>query len=431
MAAPSGTDTSCRAGARCSGDRFRTPAAGCRDARFDEGMRAMRQGTYFRALKAFDEATKVDSNFELAHVRCAEAAYYVEDGSKAKSELLMVTPPFFLRFPTPEQLRIQATYDTINKRWSDAITRYRLLSAISYVTGSPAERSGVLLDIARVYETTGDTAREEETLKRAAAIDSDNPAVALRLGYLYRRIRKIPESEEQLARAKSFFRRANNRDGLTEVLYQRGVLLSKNSRRDEAVPVLEQALKSAEDSDNDYRVVKCLLELSHLAYVSGQTQKGSDLAQRASDLARRVGPDSLAADALIDAGMAILTDKEDLVTAEKDFRDAIETARRADAPRVRARGLLNYANVLRRQNKFAESVAVSREAYEYYSKNHFTVEAAQCAYSIATGLTAQGKLEEAERTLQPYASRKVEGGDNGAMIEYQYADVLEERGKIC
>src|SRR4030095_3621079 len=55
---------------------------------YDLGTAALREGTYYKASKAFQQAIAADDNFALAHARLAEAWMELDYGEKAKDEII-------------------------------------------------------------------------------------------------------------------------------------------------------------------------------------------------------------------------------------------------------------------------------------------------------------------------------------------------------
>src|SRR5689334_4794931 len=61
------------------------------------GVAGLRDGTYYRAAKALEEAVKLDPGFALAHARLAEARSELDDAEGAAREMLAALPTRFSR----------------------------------------------------------------------------------------------------------------------------------------------------------------------------------------------------------------------------------------------------------------------------------------------------------------------------------------------
>jgi len=55
---------------------------------YERGTDALRNGAYYQASKAFEEAIGIDNRFALAHARLAQAWTELDYTDKAKDELL-------------------------------------------------------------------------------------------------------------------------------------------------------------------------------------------------------------------------------------------------------------------------------------------------------------------------------------------------------
>jgi hypothetical protein len=121
--------------------RHRPPADAIRW--YEEGARALRDGTSFTAMKAFERAVKLDSDFTLAHARLAEAATELDYMDKAKSEMLLAYPPAYQSWflSADEKLRLQAVYFTLVKDFGRAAAAYKGFSGEGR-KGRAARRSG-------------------------------------------------------------------------------------------------------------------------------------------------------------------------------------------------------------------------------------------------------------------------------------------------
>src|ERR1017187_2045197 len=60
---------------------------------YQEGLTALRDGTYYKASKALEQAVERDQRFTLAHARLAEAWLELDFADKAREEMLRASPP--------------------------------------------------------------------------------------------------------------------------------------------------------------------------------------------------------------------------------------------------------------------------------------------------------------------------------------------------
>ena len=86
---------------------------------YQEGVAALRDGTYYKASQALARAVGRDPQFSMAHARLAEAYLELEYLEKAKDEMLRAVPPGSKpRLTRAEQLYEQAPeLRAIGIRW--------------------------------------------------------------------------------------------------------------------------------------------------------------------------------------------------------------------------------------------------------------------------------------------------------------------------
>jgi len=76
---------------------------------YQEGVTALRDGTYYKASKALERAASSDGRFSMAHARLAEAWLELDYAEQAKEEMLRAAPPGApSRLSRVEQLYLEA-----------------------------------------------------------------------------------------------------------------------------------------------------------------------------------------------------------------------------------------------------------------------------------------------------------------------------------
>jgi tetratricopeptide (TPR) repeat protein len=391
--------------------RHRPPAEAVRW--YEEGTRALRDGTSFTAMNALDRAVQLDPNFSLAHARLAEAATELDYTDKAKTEMLRASPPAFQSFflSSEEKLRLEAVYFVLVKDFVQAATKYKELAA----KAPSAERAAVLVDLGRAYE--GGSKFQEALVSYSESIERDRQFAAgfLRRAVLEGRQQMNAKATSDFDIAEQLFRTEGKAEGLIEVLYQRATLLRRIGRFAEARAPAEKALEMARTSGDAYHQIRALLALSNISYSSGDTDGGQQQAQQAMDLARQAGIETLAASGMADIGNALFT-KGDDTRAEPYLRNAIQTAKRLQAARIEARAELALEQVLLRQGHVEEAVAVSKDAMENFQKSGDKSSAARAAIPAARNLRDLGEYEAAISLFRQQLELAEQVKDDGVVI---------------
>jgi len=332
---------------------------------YDDGTRALRDGLSFTAMNAFERAVKLDPEFTLAHARLAEAATELDYMDRAKSEMLMASPPAYqsLFLSREEKLRLSAVYLALIKDFGGAAAKYKELAA----KVGEAERPAVLVDLGRACESGGRIPEALASYSESAERDRQYAAAFLRRGILEGKQQQSAKAAADLDVAEQIYRTEGKSEGMTEVLYQRSSLLRRIGKSMEARAPNEKALEMARSTGDEYHQIRALLALSNMSSGAGDTEGAKQQAQEAIDLARRAGIDVLAASGLVDMGNALFT-KGDNAAAEGYFRDAIAAARRFQAMRVIARAELPLGQVLANEGRTAEALAVSKQAVDDFEQ---------------------------------------------------------------
>jgi tetratricopeptide (TPR) repeat protein len=406
--------------------RHRPPAEAMRW--YEEGTRALRDGTPFTAMKAFERAVQLDGDFTLAHARLAEAATELDYMDKAASEMLRASPPAYQSFflSGEEKLRLEAVYYTLMKDFARAASEYKDLAA----KVGQAERAAALVDLGRAYESAGRIPEALASYSESAQSDRQFAAAFLRRGILEGKQQQTAKAASDFDVAEQLYRTEGKSEGLTEVLYQRSSLLRRAGKMAESLAPNEKALEMARATGDEYHQIRALLILSFLSYNSGDTEGGQQQAQQAIDLARRAGIDVLAASGLVDIGTSLFT-KGDSAGAEPYLRNALETAKRFQAVRVEARAELMLGQVLEKEGQIEEAVAVSKRAVDDFQKVGDKSNAARAAIPVSRMLRYQGDYEAAatlfRQQLHVAEEAKDEGGIALAVQGLGSVLLLEER----
>jgi len=356
---------------------------------YEEGTRALRDGTSFTAMKALERAVQLDGDFILAHARLAEAATELDYMDKAKSEMLRASPPagqgFFLS--GDEKLRLQAVYFTLVRDFAKAAEAYKELAA----RAGKAEQPAVLVDLGRAYEGAGKIREALASYSESAQRDQQFAAAFLRRGNLEVKQQQNAKASADFDTAEQLYRAEGKAEGLTEVIYQRALLL-RSGKLTEARALTGNVLEMARSTGDEYHQIRALLLLSYLSYISGDIEGGRAEAQQGIDLARSAGIEVLAASGLIDVGSVLLI-KGEYAAAEPYLRNALETARRFQAVRVEGRAQLMLGQVLGGEGHAAEAVVVLKQSLTDFQQAGEKNNAARAALILARVLRDQGDYQ--------------------------------------
>lgn len=171
---------------------------------FNNGAEALREGTYYKASKMFEDAVNIDNNFPVARAGLAEAWMEMDDLGRARSEILKAKDIesknqtlFSNLYKAEDSLYIDAINATVIGKLTEAIKFYQQI----------AERNSnephVYLDLGRAYEKNEEIDKAMQCYEKAVTLNGQYGAGFLRLGMLLRRKAQYEESNEAFNRAST------------------------------------------------------------------------------------------------------------------------------------------------------------------------------------------------------------------------------------
>ena len=359
---------------------------------YEEGANSLRDGAYYQASKALEQAIEMDSKFVLAHARLADAYAEIDYTDKAKDELLIATTlaPDRSALAQTDASYLDAISATVTRDFETAVEHYSKIA----LGAADSEKASVYVDLGRSYEKNENLDKAIESYLEAAKSDRQSAVALLRLGIAYGRQQDLKRATEEFEKAERIYQDLSNQEGITEVLYQRGSVLNKTGRSKEALNQLETALSMTQTTKNNYQQIKILLQLSNLHCNGGDTAQGEKLAKEAIDIAQADQVETLATDGLIDLGNAFLF-RGDYTPAEKYFRQALDFARRKKARRNEARALLQLGSLNVQRENPDEAVPYIEQALDFYRPGGYHKDTSRALILLGRAYRQKGSYETA------------------------------------
>ena len=256
--------------------RYRPPS-GETERWYENGVAALREGTYLKAANALKQAVANDKGFALAHARLADAYNEMDYYGDAKDELVTATAASEGNLPLLQKRYIEAMRDTVMHRFEAAVLVY---SAILHNLPESAKADGYV-DLGRAYEKVGDLQRAVDSYAEAAKRAPQYPAAFMRLGVLEGRQNHRAPAEAAFDAAEKLYRASSNYEGMAEVLYQKGNSFSLNADYPHARPFFSDALQMAKSMHNTQLEIRILCDLSRLEVASLHYDEAAKRAQEA------------------------------------------------------------------------------------------------------------------------------------------------------
>src|SRR6266404_3927162 len=395
---------------------------------YEIGSNALRDGSFYQASKALEQAISIDNKYALAHARLAESLIELDYLDRAKDELLTAGALAADRsLPKTDALYIDAISATGRRDYSAAIDSYAALVKQS----SDSEKPRVLVDLGRAYEKNEDIKKAIEAYTEAANRNPHYATAFLHLGVLYGRQRDLPNAITAFDKADQTYQALGNLEGRTEVAYQRGALFNQLGKLSDAKAQLDQALTLAAASSNTSQKSKTLLQLSTVAVDAGQTAQATDYARDAVELAQKNGMENLSAQGLTDLGYSFLVrGKPD--EAEKYFLQSLESAQRVKARSNEARARGAMASLRQQQNKPDEVIQYLEPALIFYRQAGYRSAASSCLALLARADLQKGDYAAADKAHEQLLKLGQEVNDQSiiALAHAELASALARQEKF-
>ena len=395
---------------------------------YELGTTALREGTYFKASKAFEQAVAADSNFALAHARLGEAWMELDYSDKAKNEIIQASSlvPDRSMLPPVDALYLAAISDTFLRNFTGAIDEHTKIVQAA----TESEKAAAYFDLGRAYERNEEQQKAVDNYVRATELDSQFAAAFLRLGILYGRKQDLPAAEKAFDRAAQIYRASSNFEGVAEVSYQQGVLNDGLDKLAEAKNQFKQTLETAQTTGNLQQQIKAKLKLSSVLQTEGDSATAQQYANEVIDLARANGLENLTTSGLIDLGYSHFL-KGDFDEAEKLFKQALVYAQTNKGRRYEARALLSLASLSMQRHQDEEAVRYVEQALPFYQGGGYNRETAQALQILGRANRNNGNYEAALRAFQQQAETARSIGDkaNEALSSEGVGVILSRQGR--
>lgn len=362
---------------------------------YEMGTNALRDGAYYQASKALEQAVASDDSYALAHARLAEAFMELDYVDRAKDEMLRVsslTPDRSVLQPI-DVLYLDAITATVRRDFASAVAAYEEIARLM------PDRAHVYVDLGRAYENKEEIKKAVESYLEAAKRDPQYATSFLRVGILYGRQQELASAKAAFDGAEKIYQATGNIEGRAEVFYQRGFLLRNTGKFSEAHPQFQSALELARAASNLSLQIKILLQLSNVAVSEGNTTQAQQHAREALDLAEANGMQNLVTRGLVDLGNVFLT-RGYYDEAESYYKQALDLTRRNKGRRNEARTLLTLASLREQQGKADEAVSYVEQALPFYQQGGYRKETSQALLILGRANLLKGDYDAALRTFE-------------------------------
>jgi serine/threonine protein kinase len=383
---------------------------------YERGTDAIRNGAYYQASKALQQAIAIDSNYTLARARLAQAWTELDNLDRAKDELIAIDRS---SLSPKDALYLDAITSIVRRDFAGAVKSYEEIAQ-----SSPSD-SQVLVDLGYAYENNGNVDKALENYQKSIAATNGQYATAyLRAGIIYSRKQDSAKARELFDKAEQLYKIESNDEGVNEVRRQRGILYREEGRYDDARAQFQSSLDAAKALGNPAQQINALLEMSFLLSTKGAIKESADFAEQAVKFAQDQHLENLATGGLLELGNSY-SSNGDFVNAEKYFKQTIELAQANKGRRREAQGRLNLGGLYITQLQTDTGLELVKQALVFFQQGNYSRDVSRCLTQIARAERRQGAYDEAIESLNQKLQIAQQGGG-----QVQIADCYTEIGAV-
>lgn len=375
---------------------------------YDRGTSAIREGAYFQASKALEQAIVIDGDFALAHARRAEAFAEMGLADQARDELLqaMALLPDRSSLSAAESDYVDAVAATLGRNFKTAVARYTAIAAAV----DESSRAAAYVDLGRAYEKNEELERAIASYVKATEFDPQAAAAFLRAGILHGRRQQLSQADAAFAKAENIYRAMSNQEGLAEVYYQRGSLKARIRRLPEAQAQLEQSLAMSRASSSEYQAIRTSLQLSNVYYAAGDSARAEAIAADAVKAAQTLNSRTLATDGLIDLAYTLLAQGE-FARTRAYLQQALDLARQDRSARLEARARLALGSLGTQEGTFDEAVRHLEAALKFFKPAGYRIETSNALILLGRAHQEKGDYAVAMQAFSEQLALAKQSGD--------------------
>lgn len=391
---------------------------------YDQGLVAMRAGTYYQASKRLERSIELDDQYALSHARLAETYLEINSTEKAQDELLRAISLASDRsaLASADAAYLDAVAATVRRDFAAAIGYYRKI-----LDQAPnSEKANAYVDLGRAYEKNENLDKAIECYLEATKRDPQSPTGFLRLAILYIRRQDSAKAEVAFKEAEKLYQTMSNDEGRVEVLYQRGALLARTGKLPEARAQLEQVLEILKNVDNKYQLVRTQLQLSIVSRDEGNIDRAKQLATEAISLAQASSIKNIATQGLIDLGLALMF-RGDFDEAGKYLRQALDLARQDKSRSSEMRAILSLGRLNLQLNNNDEAISQLQDALKFYQPGGYRKETLIAFTALGRAYQEKGEAETALKFFEEQFQLAKESGDQVSLAD-SHMNLAQLRG---
>ncbi len=378
---------------------------------YNAGLASLRQGNYLTAAQELEKSTQQDTGFAMSHARLAEAWSNLDFDGKAEKEMLIASSGD-RQVPPLDRAYLDAIRATLTHDFAGSLALYQQILRRLPTTEKPAG----YVDLGMALERAGDPKNALASFAQAARLDPDNAAAQMQTAILESKLHDLAPAEQAFQRAEALLDPTSDPEGFAELDYQRGYLANQREATAEADAYLNKARDEATQLHDVQLEIRCLTQLSSVAYSSDRDEEAVQLAEQAIRLARDNQLDAWAADGLVREANARLNQGR-FPQAEDALQQALQIARQSQQHREEALANLVLAGLRDQQNRPDDVVAPAQAALNYYRANGYFEPQADASLLLIRAQEGKGQFQQALQSANSFLAMANRSGSGDLIVK--------------
>lgn len=405
-------------------------------AAYQEGVKALHEGTYLRAKRKFERALEKQNQYPLAHARLAEALSELDNNYQAGQELTTAWQQANSgsRLSRLDNLYLQAVTAMVNQKFAESAELFKKIAEAA----PKGEKAVAYIDLGRAYEKADNIDLAIESYQKAASSNANSAAVPLHLGILYGRKKDgVEKAKAEFDNAGELYKADSNAEGQANVSYWRGFMFDSLNQDEQAIIELGRAINISKTLDNKYLEILTRFHLSGVYADQNKINEAKAEIGLATQLTKEQGLEQMNARGFLNFGYFFYRQAK-YQEAESYFKQSFDASKFYKSEYLQALSELNLGGLHSRLGQREVGALETERAVKWLQVNNHPREAAEGLRLLIRYKRDSGEIADAQVLSQQMLAlaeqRKDEGLRAGQRVElgsiffYQgrYADAAKE-----
>ena len=391
---------------------------------YDEGRKLWRDGNNLEAVKRFQGAVALDSQFALAYAKLGET--YAALGRDAEAEeASRKAEDLSSNLPAPERYLILATHARLANDNQKAIDYYQQLAKAS------PEDTDIQFALGNLYDNVGSYDLARQQYNRALERDPQSIDVLLAMGRMLTRTGDPQAGLKYLNTGYLLAVQGNNVGKKAASLQATGLAYEGLSKMDDALRNLQESLSIRRQIGDQRGAAGSLSELGVVFSQLGQTKNAEASFLEALKIRREIGDKRGLGATLLDYGNFV-DDQGDHDKALKLYTESLQIQRDTNNASREAMCLNNIGSVHFSKGEYEDALTYFQQAVQLREKANAPRDVVESINNVAETFVMMGRYSEAiSQYMKALDLRRTMGDKRGAAIEsYSIGTVFEYQGRF-